>query len=105
MVFAWIVDAVVLTFPSGLGESRATPQLQRHIWHQVECGKGHQRACNHSEEAADNQSYKGKDQHDQYHRDGKESMLIVERPSLDILEGIGKGHDEWGRHMNTIDLF
>jgi len=80
------------------------PELQRHIRRQVIGGKGYQRARNHSEEAADNQSYEGKNQHDQDHRDGKELMLIIERPSLDMREGIGKGHDERESHRNTIDL-
>jgi hypothetical protein len=82
----------------------SNPELQRHIRRQVIGGKGYQRARNHSEEAADKQSYEGKDQHNQDHRDGKELMLIIERPSLDIREGLGKGHDERGSHMNTIDL-
>lgn len=81
----------------------SAPELQRHIRRQVICGKGHQRARKHSEEATDKQSHKGKDQHNRYHRDGKDLMLIIERPSLDILEGIGKGHDERRRHMSTIE--
>ena len=80
------------------------PELQRHIRRQVIGGKGYQRARNHSEEAADKQSYEGKNQHNQDHRDGKELMLIIERPSLDMREGIGKGHDERESHRNTIDL-
>ena len=46
---------------------------------------------------------KGEDQHNQDHQNGKELMLIVKGPSLSLLDGIGKGHSERGRHTHTID--